>query len=172
VSASLQIARGFQSSPYRFVTAADGSRAPERHPDRRLRAAASAFIVRSLSPLLAARLSYRFYGDDWGIRSHTGEARIVADRGGRWFASAEARAYQQSDAVFYRKGYPLLLEHMSDDRELSRFWDISASLQGGLRAGAFELDARLGAIYYDFKNFRKLDSRRAWIGALGARRRW
>lgn len=46
--------------------------------------------------------SYRFYRDDWGVRSHTVELRYRVALAGGWHAEPLLRAYRQTAADFWR----------------------------------------------------------------------
>lgn len=173
VGGSLTVQRldGFQSSPYRFVEAGT-SRLPERHPDARTRLAATVFGVRSLVGWLAARVTYRAYVDDWGVRSHTGKLRVAADLGKRWHAGLAGRVYYQGDAAFYREQYNRVLAHMTADRELSTFWDASATADVSVDLGPVSADAKVGAVHYEFKNFAPLAERLAIVVGAGVGAAW
>lgn len=168
----LQRLTGYQASPYRYVEAADGTRMPETHPDLRMRHSLSSYALRELSSWLAGRLSYRFYWDDWGVRSHTAELRLRVDFSDSWFMSWQARAYQQRDAEFYRKGYGQALVYMTNDREFSRFWNLGSSASLAAKLGPVLVDAKLGLTHYSFKNFEALPTRLALVAGGGASLPW
>jgi hypothetical protein len=172
VSYGLQRLRGYQASPYRYVEATDGTRMPETHPDLRMRHSVSSYALRELTSWLAGRLNYRYYWDDWGVRSHTGELRLRVDFSDSLFLTWQARVYQQRDAEFYRKGYLEALVYMTNDRELSRFWNIGSSASLGARLGPVLVDAKLGLTHYSFKNFAALPTRRALTAGAGASMPW
>lgn len=169
---TLQFLSGYLSSPYRFVSAADGSRVPERHPDSRIRHAVSAFVQRSLSQLLAGRLGYRFYTDDWGIRSHTATLRFAVEISDDWMAGLEGRAYLQDKADFYQGVYDTSFRYMSFDRELSSFWDAGGTADVAVTLGPVTADAKVGFIYYKFDNFPALGNRTALVASAGAKVEW
>jgi hypothetical protein len=172
VSYGLQRARGYQASPYRYVEATDGTRMPETHPDLRMRHSLSGYGLRALTDWLTGRVSYRFYFDDWGIRSHTAEMRLRVDLSDSWYVSGQARLYQQRDAEFYRKGYQEALVHMTNDRELSRFWNVGGSARLAARLGPVLLDGKFGLTHYSFKNFEALPTRLALVAGAGASVPW
>ena len=172
VSYGLQRLRGYQASPYRYVLAADGTRMPETHPGTRMRHALSSYALRELTSWLTARLGYRYYWDDWGVRSHTAQLRLRVDFSNFWFLSWQARIYQQRDADFYRKRYTRAIVHMSSDRELSRFWNIGSSASVAAKLGPVLVDAKFGVTHYSFKNFRALASRLALVAGGGASLPW
>ncbi len=172
IAYSFQALSGFQSSPYRYVAASDGTTVPERHPDKRRRHALSAFVLRSLTPRASARIDYRLYRDDWGIASHTGTVRFSVELSKRVSAALDGRLYNQSQADFYRASYPTSFRFMSSDRELASMWNVGGNAQLGLQLGPLKLDARVGAIRYRFRNFPRLPRRVALLAGGGAKVEW
>jgi hypothetical protein len=127
---------GYQSSPYRYVGigTVDGGCPlklmptewcfPENNPTIRLRNAFVLAAARALGDTLSARITYRFYIDDWKLLSHTALAEL------NWLADVETvvglryRFYLQSAAAQYRARFPSidrLREYYSRDKELSPF---------------------------------------------------
>ncbi len=121
---------GYQSSPYRFVgVGGDGSCGgasslclPEVHPEVRLR---HSFVLRGRRALAdehSLGVSYRFYLDSWGIRSHTGIAQWGWSPSNDTTFLARYRFYQQGAADSYQARYTdagAIPELRSRDRELS-----------------------------------------------------
>lgn len=175
---------GFQASPYRFVPVsweptAIVVRVPERTPEHRARHAIGPSVRRALARDWFASAGYRFYADDWGIVSHTGELELqhelVRDR---LVLGANARVYWQSSASFHRKRYVTptgeVPRFRSADKMLSRSWSLLAGARSELgfgRAGPFEvLRATLSLAVYEqrFEEFAPLEARTAVIASLGA----
>jgi hypothetical protein len=164
---TLQYLKGFLSSPYRYVVAADGTRVPERHPDRRIRHALSGYVVRSLHRYLSGRIGYRFYADDWGVFSHTGSLRLAAEPLPWMVVGVEGRGYVQNRADFFLGQYQTSHRYMSFDRELANFWDAGASTDIAATWGPVTATAKVGFIYYRFKNFPALEKRTALVAGGG-----
>jgi hypothetical protein len=84
----------------------------------------------------AVDLSYRFMTDDWGIDSHTLEAKLYWPLGGAHYIEPHVRFYTQSEADFYRvsllDGEPLP-QFASADYRLANFDAITAGLRYGWR---------------------------------------
>ncbi|MGH7725934.1 MAG: DUF3570 domain-containing protein [Candidatus Eiseniibacteriota bacterium] len=95
---------GLQHNPYRNVYAG-GTNVPERHPDHRSRSDVFVRFNKYMNNRSSAKLSYRLYGDDWGIISHEVGARLSQYVRRGLFASYEYRWYTQSAADFYRPEY-------------------------------------------------------------------
>jgi hypothetical protein len=120
---------GYQSSPYRFVGVGGsgfgcrdaGPCLPERVPALRLRHAFALLLRRALSDALSIGLTYRFYIDDWSLRSHTLLGELGWNLGAHTLFSLRYRFYTQNAAQFYRATYPSLTtdQFRTRDRELS-----------------------------------------------------
>ena len=173
VSATFQVSSGYHSSPYRFArTAGDQFSLPESHPDLRLRGAASVRVLRYVRSWLGAELTYRLYGDDWGVTSHTGLIGLRSTFFDSWDVAVRGRVYWQSDASFWRESYPGPMEVMSADRELSNFYDLGGGGRVAWRHGSWTVDGKLDAIYYRFLNFAPLQRRLAFVAGLGTSFTW
>lgn len=179
----LQLARGFLASAYRYVGVGweDGSgiAVPEAVPDRRIRHAVAGHVRRALADSWYGRAGYRFYGDSWGVTSHTGDVELQrAFAADRIIAGASLRGYRQSGASFHREHYQtttgMLPVYRSADKLLAPSW----SVLGGLRvevahAPRSVVDMFRGVIkleLYDqhFSRFAFLRRRRALIVSCGA----
>lgn len=103
---------GFLSDPYRTVKVFDINNAfkilDENHPKEKIRHAGTG-RVKSYLPSVNASLigSYRYYFDDWGVRSHTGEARMNMYVLKNWIMGFNYRYYIQTEANFYANKYNL-----------------------------------------------------------------
>ena len=90
-----------------------------------------------------AGASYRYYTDDWGIRSHTVDLTYNWRLGERSFLEPHFRFYRQTQANFYQVGLlngAALPSFASADYRLSRFDAVT----GGLRWGhTFDNDSRV-----------------------------
>jgi hypothetical protein len=116
--------RGDQENFYRQVSA-NGTRLLELVPDTRLRQAAFAQL-RVLVPDTDSTVivGYRYYRDDWRIRGHTPEVRIVQDLARGVHARLRYRYHRQTAAYFYREIYSLIdpnTDFRTDDAKLGAF---------------------------------------------------
>jgi hypothetical protein len=101
-------------------------------------------------------VSYRFYRDDWGIRSHTAEARYRFESARGWYIEPQLRAYRQNAADFWRgwlveggewssASHTALVANASADPRLAAFNATTFGLKFGVPLGrASELSLRLG----------------------------
>lgn len=170
---TLGVLDGFQSSPYRYVTTLDARvSAPERHPGSRVRHAVTLRLLRAFGRHASGEAAYRFYGDDWGILSHTLTATVRLDLGGAWDLRLRVRGYSQGAATFFRGGYAQPTRYMTADRELSTFWDVGGGPRLAWRSGPFTLDAKVDATTYRFADFARLAGRVAVVAAVGLGAAW
>ena len=130
--------QGYLTEPYKVVSLLDGTtgfttgQLTEKRPDSRLRTSVLVNSVYHLSQDIAY-VSYRYYWDDWNIRSHTIDLRFRRDyESGAWL-EPHARYYSQSAAEFFHQG-------LVDGRPLPAFASADQRL-GELRT------VTLGATY-------------------------
>jgi hypothetical protein len=100
---------GYLTEPYKVVSLLDPvtghttGELTEKRPDNRLRTSVLVNSVYHLSQDIAY-VSYRYYWDDWNIRSHTIDLRFRRDlESGAWL-EPHARYYSQSAAEFFQQG--------------------------------------------------------------------
>jgi hypothetical protein len=174
VTYELQVAEGYQASPYRYVPVMDTTgnmplySVPETDPDERVRHAFVIGFNRHMGEGKALQLDYRFYLDTWAIKSHTFDARFLLDLSPRLELRLRARTYTQNGASFYRSRYDYLEEYMTVDRELSRMWSetVGAKLSWKLSASV-EAELKVDAFYYRYFDFPLLPSRVGTNAGLG-----
>ena len=165
VGASLELASGYQSSPYRFVFVADGAALPETHPRRRGRASVTFRLRRSLSPTVTAAVDERLYRDDWGLSASSTTARLVLAMSEHLDLELRNRFHVQSSAAFWQRHYEQRRRHMSADRELSALLDDFAGpalVYEARGVGPFDrvrLDAGAEAFVYRFLDSDRIGSR-------------
>lgn len=102
---------GYQTDPYKLLTVVDPvSGAPratdpylfESRPDRRLKHAVAGELLRHLGRDVMT-LSYRYFDDDWGVTSHTGELNYRLNFAKGQYLQPNVRRYHQTAADFYRR---------------------------------------------------------------------
>jgi hypothetical protein len=84
-----------------------------------------------------SRLAYRYYSDNWGIRSHTMDAEWVQRLGGGWSVAPAVRYYSQTAAKFYVEVDPTLAPFPTSPPADARYFseDQRVSAFGGLTVG-------------------------------------
>ncbi|MGE5175959.1 MAG: DUF3570 domain-containing protein [Hyphomicrobiales bacterium] len=117
--------RGYLTDPYKVVSIVDAtSGAPigqltESRPDSRDRRDVLASGVYHFTQDIGYA-SYRYYWDDWGVRSHTIDLKVRHDLENHAFFQPHLRYYFQTRATFYRaglvQGAPLPRYATSDER--------------------------------------------------------
>ncbi len=185
VQSTLQASRGkgWFNDPYKFtITFYPDGELPAFMPDRRpgLRST-FAWLTRYRRHWPAAdaslHLDYRFFRDDWGIRSHTAELGWQQSLGPRLTIRPALRYYTQSAADFYAPEIPRPAPEIhSSDQRLAAFGGLSPSVRAQLRlANGLAIEAMLGHTW----NSRRLrpgggsesfETLRAWWGLVGMSR--
>ncbi len=100
---------GYHSDPYKIISAAtDADRIlanfHDSRPESRLRTSVFGKLVHQLQGTThSVHLSYRYYQDDWGIRSHTADLRYRHQLTKRQYLEPHVRLYRQSQADFYQR---------------------------------------------------------------------
>lgn len=137
---SVSQASGYMTDPYKVLTVVDAvngrpvsgitSNIYEKRPDKRLRESLFAEYRYALDRDSWA-VNYRFMTDDWGITSHTIEARYHWNLSSKRSLEPQVRYYTQTAADFYRTvlvgGQPLP-EFASADYRLAKMntWTVGA----------------------------------------------
>jgi hypothetical protein len=143
---SLSSSAGYLTDPYKFVSVVDpDSGLPtagpgsldlyrfESRPDSRTRHGIYA-QVRHLLRRDIVDLSYRYYTDDWDVRSHTLEARYRWKLRPRSYLEPHIRLYDQSAADFYATTLvdeDELPDYVTADYRLGKFLAYTVGLKYG-----------------------------------------
>jgi hypothetical protein len=111
VNASRTLERGYLTEPYKVVSLVDPDsgvtvgQLTEARPSTRNRTSVLASSVYHLTTDVLYS-SYRFYWDDWGVRSHTVDLKYRHELGDQAFVQPHLRVYTQTAADFF--GFGLL----------------------------------------------------------------
>jgi hypothetical protein len=133
---------GYLNDPYKLVSLVDNSGTPldalfEKRPDTRGGNALFAKLVYHL-PQDVVHLSYRYYTDDWGITSHTGDIAYRMELWGGGYLQPHLRYYRQSQADFYHSALldsAPLPDYASADYRLAEMKSTTTGLKLGLPMG-------------------------------------
>jgi hypothetical protein len=136
---SVDDASGYLNDPYKFVSRVDATGTTlgyrfESRPDSRLRRSLY-FGNKVALGRSVLDLSYRYGTDDWGIRSHTAEARYRLHVGGAMYLEPQLRWYRQDAADFYRlflTAADPAAGHASADPRLAAFTARTVALKFGM----------------------------------------
>jgi len=171
---------GFLSNPYGRVRyrnrdAARGYSYQQEVAPRTRTGSALALRARYQFPYrFALHGEYRYYADDWDIRSHTIELGYTHGIGERWIFDARYRFHTQDGADFYADLFPRrdYQEFMTRDRTLSSMttqtigvglsYEFSAGWLGWLDRSSVNLS--YDVILYDYDEFRDLRFTEAPVG--------
>lgn len=115
---------GFLASPYR-VARAFGAAVPERNPRTRSSRAIKFRVLGEVSAGHAARAEYRYFWDNWAIKSHTFELGYSRQIGDLWLVDWYGRYYTQNKALFYSDNATSSPTYLSRNRQLSTFKSMS-----------------------------------------------
>jgi hypothetical protein len=117
--------QGYLTEPYKVLSVVDPvsgypvGQVTEQRPATRDRKSVLGSSVYHLDRSLLY-LSYRYYWDDWAVRSHTVDLKWRRDFAGRDYLQPHVRFYTQSRATFFRSGLtegePLPAYASSDSR--------------------------------------------------------
>jgi len=144
---------GYYNDPYKhtltFYPVGAPAFALDTRPDHRN---SLAWLTRYRHHVAAAKgtlqADYRFYRDDWGIRSHTLEVAWSQSIGEAWTIRPALRYYTQSQADFYTPVIPRPQpEILSSDQRLGAFGGISPSLRAQLQlSSGWRVEGTLGYV--------------------------
>jgi hypothetical protein len=106
VNGSRSVERGYLTDPYKVISVLDSigepvSQLTESRPSKRVRSDVLASSVYHLARNIVYA-SYRYYWDDWGITSHTADARYRIEMGDQAFLQPHVRYYFQTRANFFQ----------------------------------------------------------------------
>jgi hypothetical protein len=107
VSGTREVERGYLTEPYKVISVlATGSGSPigalrEKRPDLRTRSSVLGSSVYHLTDDVLYT-NYRYYWDDWGVRSHTVDLRYRHELGDDRWIQPHVRVYSQTQADFFR----------------------------------------------------------------------
>jgi hypothetical protein len=135
--ATLQVADGFQSNPYRRVVVGSQGRSPQEHVPT-LRQRYAVFVRGRLAiPEVRAAVSGmgRLYRDTWDVRAATVDAEAVKYLGPNFIVGVHGRYHTQGGAIFYRPSVEYRTlgpvgRYWTGDRELAPLQE----LMGGVKA--------------------------------------
>ncbi len=149
---SLGVSNGYLTDPYKIISMIDPITGEtvdyrtELRPDSRLRQSLYWKTVYHLTED-AIHFSYRYYWDDWGIRSNTFDLHYHFDLGSNFYLEPQFRYYTQSAANFYHHSLvdgATLPSYASADYRLAEMTSKSYGLKLAMEIGQDgELNARV-----------------------------
>lgn len=85
----------------------EGQRGPEVLPEQRFRHAVVGRLAQALPWNGALKVSYRFYGDSWGVSAHSAEAQLYQRLSPWLYLRGNYRIHQQSGVYFFTTRAPV-----------------------------------------------------------------
>ena len=161
------IANGYMTDPYKVFSIVDAGGIEwdqyfEGRPDSRTRWTITANLNHMTYPgNNGMHLSYRYYSDDWDIKSHTLDYAHRFTFANADYLEPRIRLYTQSKAEFYQNSFfspndgtaPNLPQYLSADYRLDDMSDATVGLTYGVRFGSdADLRTRLAYLYQTFEN--------------------
>ena len=128
LNAEMQSDSGFLGSPYR-VARVFGAAVPERNPRTRTTRALRLSSVYDLGEGRSVNGGYRYFWDNWQVKSHTFDAGLSRRIGKNWLVDASARHYRQQAALFYSDDATTETTYVTRNRQLSTFHTTSLGLK-------------------------------------------
>ncbi len=145
VSGSLSRLSGDLDDPYK-VAPVGLTALPDHRPDSRERKTIVVKEGHHFDWDAAFKTNYRYYSDDWGIRSHTLDFTYDQRMEDGWTLSPRLRYYTQSAASFYASSFTDPQPILSADYRLSAFNSILLGISTGFEL-AEGLTLSLGGTY-------------------------
>ena len=144
---------GYLTNPYmrvvrNYYTAPEI--APEVKPDSRRAYGATLQYSKAFTDKFSTVLSYRYYDDDWDIRSHTFNSKFYYSWSSKLTTGFLFRGYTQTQAKFYspRRDYFTNEKYASSDRRMSEFDSYNYSVTVDYKINK-KVTLNLGIGYYD-----------------------
>lgn len=155
VTGSRSTEHGYLTDPYKVISVLDATGAPtsdivtESRPTSRTRYDVLASSVYHLTQNILYA-SYRYYWDDWGVTSHTADARYRVELSNQSFFQPHIRYYFQTRANFFQFGLPQgapLPEFATSDARLGDLRTITLGATYGFHPHAGPGEVTLRAEY-------------------------
>ncbi len=164
---------GFLGSPYHYLLKKDFARF-ETLPETRKGHAFAIKFVKLINEPTSINLSYRYYTDDWGIKSHTGDIKLLRDITDTFTVGMRYRYYTQTKADFAKRieEYSLTDRYVAVDYRLSDFNSNTVGLMFIKSFGLSGIKLKGAVNYYTtssneyIRNWYGKDRINAWFGSI------
>jgi len=125
ISASVfyDIESGYLNNPYYTIVRNSNTLTNEERPDKRVAIGFNIGYTKAFSKSFTSKLKYKYYSDDWDIKSHTIDINNYYELNSKFILGFGYRYYTQSQASFYNesKTYFTNEQYASSDERLSTF---------------------------------------------------
>ncbi len=136
----------FADVPDSFIESFQLADAIEQLPDARFKIAAGGRLNWYLNETVVIRSFYRYYSDDWGIRSHTANVEVPIKLSEKFTVYPSYRYYRQTAADYFRR----YEEALSTETFYTSDYDLSAYRANQLGIGLSYTDIFTGAHFWKF----------------------
>lgn len=161
---SQQLSEGYLTDPYKqlSVLGAVGGETEEvgilyeKRPDSRLTNSIFGKLVMLPFDWITVNTSFRYFWDNWKIKTYTGDFRLRADLGAKFYAQWHFRGSRQNQAFFYRTSFAstdLLPQYASADHRLSTQDTVTGGVKLGYDIGESQsIATRVDYMYQRYRN--------------------
>lgn len=171
---SQQLSDGYLTDPYKQLSVLNtvGGKIEEvgilyeKRPDNRLTNSVLAKLVTLPLDWLTVNTSFRYFWDNWKIKTYTGDFRLRADLGKKFYAQGHFRGSRQYEAFFYQVSFAAndsLPQYASADHRLSTQDTVTGGVKLGYDIGESQsLATRVDYMYQRYRNG-AIPHMKAWI---------
>lgn len=193
INLSYSVSKGYMNDPYKVFSVVDSNSDKafdsfyENRPAARRRRVLALLVNHQLFPsnhILNA--DYRYYSDDWEVRSHTLRINYHFNFGEHKYLETGLRFYQQSRAFFYRNEYFAVVEgnpdapnipdgfpqYISADYRLDDMKSVTPDIRFGMEVSSDDrLRVRLAYMFQTFRHS-EFDTNQALIFQIAYNKRF
>lgn len=148
---------GYLSSPYHNIVRNGNTIEAELKPDAKTGYGIKFGYQKALSDTISSQFSYKYYSDDWDIKSHTLDSLFYYELNSKTTLGGGIRYYTQSKANFYAEDFTTQ-KFASSDKRVSSFnaltykasvdYKISDKLSYNFGANLYDQSTGLQATYF------------------------
>jgi len=150
VSYTKSSSSGYHNDPYKLVSLVDSNGVSsaslyESRPDQRDRSIWYGQLIDYIDGNVL-KLNYRYFSDNWGIKSHTIGAKYRIKLNDALYVEPHLRYYRQSAADFHQFYLPIanaLPQNISADSRLSAFNASTFGIKVGYSTSNYEISGRI-----------------------------
>lgn len=141
INANYSKMEGFLSDPYQVVTILydfEAKKYETSHPESRIRKAVGSRFNYYINDKSTIQIGYRYYWDDWEIKSHTFNMNYQRDFWEDVTLGIGIRSYFQNEAYFFKPEYPDIEKYMTVDSKLNSAY-----------SNELQLSVKFDAVYFE-----------------------
>lgn len=148
---------GYLSSPYHNIVRNLTTIEAEKKPDAKTGYGIKLGYQKAINESLSSQINYKYYSDDWDIKSHTLDSLFYYEPSGKVTLGGGFRYYTQTKANFYNESFTTQQFASSDERvkdfnaityKASIDYKISDKLSYNFGANLYDQSTGLKATYF------------------------